>query len=312
MDVERYREFIALAAELNYHRAAERAFVTQSSLSKHIAALEQHYGVRLFERDRTGVSLTSKGEALLEYALKIWGAYEESVTLFAPDAQRAERALVVGGTLDDPSMAGVVSRVVGLLSGLETPVSPRFLMCASPFLDVQTRALDAGEIDVAVLQVDESHFAELAGAERFVLRHVFDSPIKAVVGQRHALAGRSSIRCSDLQGCKLVHAVGVRFTVGWRMIERQLAKAGVNYTEKLISASSAMDFMNVDPGDAVLLIASEHTKMRPMGDGSSKTVMIDVEDMSFGYGVVYPKVRASWKTEAFANALEQAMHELLA
>ena len=68
MQIEHYREFIVLAEELHYRNAARRLCMTQSTLSKHISALEGHYGVRLFERDKLHVSLTSKGSILLESA----------------------------------------------------------------------------------------------------------------------------------------------------------------------------------------------------------------------------------------------------
>ena len=310
MDIERYREFIVLASELNYHRAAERAFTTQSSLSKHIAALEQHYGVRLFERDRSGVQLTTNGEALLEHALTIWNAYEESMALFRHDETRDERALVVGGTLDDPTEYAVVARTTEILSQLDAPVVPRFLTCASPFPEVQAEALRSGEVDVAVLQMTEDALAGVPAAGEFTYRHLFDTPMLAVVSERHALASRGRIALADLQGCRLVHAVGARMTVGWHMIERQLAAAGVSYTEKYMATSSAWDFMNADPGDAVFLIGKNHVKMRSASVGKGRTVQVPVDGLYLSYGAFFLKGRADAKVETFLDALERSYAEV--
>ena len=52
MHVELFGEFVVLAEELNYHAAARRLNVAQSTLSKHIATLEREYGTALFVRDR--------------------------------------------------------------------------------------------------------------------------------------------------------------------------------------------------------------------------------------------------------------------
>lgn len=54
--------FLILAEELNFRRAAARAFLSQQGLSDHIRRLEGCYGTPLFYR-RPRVSLTPAGEA---------------------------------------------------------------------------------------------------------------------------------------------------------------------------------------------------------------------------------------------------------
>jgi LysR family glycine cleavage system transcriptional activator len=48
----------------NFTRAADELHVTQSAVSRQISALEGYLRVKLFERDRGGVSLTPTGQAL--------------------------------------------------------------------------------------------------------------------------------------------------------------------------------------------------------------------------------------------------------
>jgi len=49
--------------------AASRAMqISQPTISRHIAQLEEHIGFRLFERAKSGVTLTAKGAELLEHA----------------------------------------------------------------------------------------------------------------------------------------------------------------------------------------------------------------------------------------------------
>lgn len=57
------RAFEAAARCGNFTRAAQELFVTQGAVSRHIASLEDWLKVRLFERGRYGMSLTSAGAA---------------------------------------------------------------------------------------------------------------------------------------------------------------------------------------------------------------------------------------------------------
>ena len=56
--------FLELSRTLNYTHAAANMFVTQSTLSRSIAALENEIGVQLFERDYHTVKLTKAGEVM--------------------------------------------------------------------------------------------------------------------------------------------------------------------------------------------------------------------------------------------------------
>lgn len=75
---------VVLARRLHFARAAEELGLSQSALSRSIAALEDQLGMRLFDRDRTGVMLTPQGRLAAERA-----------TVLLADAQDFERQLVL-------------------------------------------------------------------------------------------------------------------------------------------------------------------------------------------------------------------------
>ena len=63
--------FVAVAAELNFSRAAERIHVVQSALSASVGKLEKEIGVELFNRSKRQITLTAPGEVFLEHAREV-------------------------------------------------------------------------------------------------------------------------------------------------------------------------------------------------------------------------------------------------
>ena len=54
-------EFLVVVRHMNFTAAAKYLNLTQSSLSKHMAALEKEFGCTLFKRNLQGIELTSQG-----------------------------------------------------------------------------------------------------------------------------------------------------------------------------------------------------------------------------------------------------------
>lgn len=71
MELQYLKEFVVLAETGNYLEAADCLFISQSSLSKHIKALEAELGVQLFERTTRKIRITEYGITFLDYAKQI-------------------------------------------------------------------------------------------------------------------------------------------------------------------------------------------------------------------------------------------------
>lgn len=71
MDFKQIEAFISVAKHKSFSKAASNIYLSQPTISAQISSLEKELNVQLFDRTSKEVTLTSNGEAFLEYALDL-------------------------------------------------------------------------------------------------------------------------------------------------------------------------------------------------------------------------------------------------
>jgi DNA-binding transcriptional LysR family regulator len=147
MELKWLEDFVMLAREGSFSRAAALRNVTQPAYSRRIRALEHWLGVTLIDRSASPVTLTSYGEEFLPHARQIIGdalAVRQDFQL----AQSADKQLVRLVTLHTLSITLVPSLVVPFLQ--ERPRARLEILPSIQGLDTHFDALDSGAAHVLI------------------------------------------------------------------------------------------------------------------------------------------------------------------
>lgn len=179
---------ISVAETLSFRRAAERCNVSQPSLSAQLAQMEEALGVRLFERDRRRVLITSAGREVLDRAKEILQQADDLERIAKRSADPFDGRLRIGviPTVSPyllPRIAPALREAYPLLTLLWTEEKTAALL----------DALESGALEAAVIarETDIGDVEqELIGRDPFVL----------AIGKRHALAKTSKpVTANDIR-----------------------------------------------------------------------------------------------------------------
>ncbi|MCU8664443.1 LysR family transcriptional regulator, partial [Klebsiella pneumoniae] len=98
LDIRLLRAFAVVAEENNISRAAQRLFISQPPLTRHIRHLEAQLGVTLFQRHSKGLILTDAGREVLEMIQPLLVLQERTLAALSELAAHSPQALRLGVT----------------------------------------------------------------------------------------------------------------------------------------------------------------------------------------------------------------------
>lgn len=228
LSLRELRLLLAVARAGSILKAAHQIGLTQPAVSKAIADLEQTLGVRLFDRNNRGVEPTPQGAVLIRRALAVFDEMRQAVQEldFLADASSGE--VRIGGT---PSVCGgLLAHAVALLQAERPGVRHDVVELESEQLlaEVRGRLVDLGVGRKPALRADDE-----IGFEP-----LFEDRLFAVVGARHALAGRRAITPAELAAQRWVFPLAGSFVT--RQLEAAFERLGVGAPVPAVATMSTL------------------------------------------------------------------------
>lgn len=192
MDLKDMRQFLAVAEERNFTRAAERLHMAQPPLSRQIKALEEEMGAPLFLRTPAGVDLTEAGQTLLDEVPNLLHMAQRAAERTRRAAQGLTGQLDVG--LFGSGVLDVIPRVLARFHQQRPEVR---IVLHNLTKSEQLQALRERRISVG--------FNRLVPPEPdLVIETVLREPMVVAMHESHRLAARKVVGVADLDGEPLI------------------------------------------------------------------------------------------------------------
>ncbi len=216
MEIRQIQYFLSIVETGSFSAAADEHYISQSSLSKKIIALENELGVPLFDRSKRKVSLTNAGEAFLEHARKINAAYKAML-------------VDINGYRSDADSFSIAAIPVIAQYGITTYIAQ--FREVYPNIDFTLEEIDG----LNILPALEEHRFDLAFTrhhfldhERFISLEISKDKLLVVVSKNNQYATRSSISIKELSNDNFI--VFDRVTDIHELILNECGKAGFEPT----------------------------------------------------------------------------------
>jgi aminoethylphosphonate catabolism LysR family transcriptional regulator len=210
MNSTQLKAFHAVARQGSFTRAARAEGLSQPNLSGQVKALEEAYGVRLFERRGRGVELSELGRRLYAITDRLYALEDEAQALLA-----GSKALTIGHLRIAADNAIHAMPIMAELKRRHAGVS---LSMAIGNSEAVLRQLADYHADVGVT-------AKRPSEPRYHAIPYRRDRLIVFVPRAHPLAGRATLAVRELEGVDMV--LREPGSVTRAVFERAMAEAGV-------------------------------------------------------------------------------------
>ena len=216
MNSRQLEYFLAVAHELNFTKAAESMYVSQTAVTQQIKALEEQLGVSLFERTKKKVVLTPAGKVFLQEASSILNRIDTAVE------RTREASSGVIGSLEIGFSVGIGN--TGLAEKIQA-FNEKYPNIAMKFTNqspsMLLKMLKNGDLDLVLMPMFEERYYQ-----NVEVRRLSTERMSAVFPRTHVLAQKPYVTRADLKDENLILACTPESEIGED--KRIILEAGIS------------------------------------------------------------------------------------
>ena len=214
MELKHLETFCMLAETLNFSQAADNLHFAQSTVTTHIQALENEFGVPLFNRMPRKITLTTHGQRLLPYAQRLLDMEQALGEAVRIDSDEPEGRLTIGA-----SETALTYRLPPLLRAYRERYPNVDLKLRPLYYGDLVDAARKGTVDVAFI------FEHPLKSKSLEVRPLVEENLVLVAAADHPLAAQEQVCAADLEGEPLLFT---ERNCGYRaLFEHALTTAGM-------------------------------------------------------------------------------------
>lgn len=282
MTLEQLEIFISVVENGGFTKAAEALYISHSTTSRNVSALEESLGIRLLDRNSRNVSLTTAGELL----------YNEGRDII----ERMDRLKDELHRISGPQSGCLNVVSVNMQSSVLTEIFRDFSSSyPQVILNIRHRELSEVRSQLSLDKADigvSFSYALPANMDEYEIRSIEASSFCAIVPDVHPLACRKTAKLSELRAYPYI-SVGAQRSRFTKKLEEAVLRDRPSY--EIISVSSLESlFLQVNSAKGLSIVPLPIAKRYAEG-----CAILGIEDEDTAFDVV-----AFWKRSNDAQALE--------
>ena len=189
MDWDRLRVFYHVAEAGSFTRAGRQLHLSQSAISRQIAALEDELGVSLFHRHARGLLVTEQGDLLYRAAREVYGKIAMTEARLTDSKQRPDGHLTITATTGF-SLVWLMPRIVDFMD--------RY-----PEISISLRIED-GELDLSMREADVGIRLNRPTQPDLVQRHLMTIKLHFYASPHYLRAWGTPTSLEDLEKHRMI------------------------------------------------------------------------------------------------------------
>ncbi len=185
MELKQVTYFLTVAELGSFSAAADHLYISQSSLSKQIMALEKELGIELFDRSKRNIVLTEAGATFRKHAQRLNDEYKEMLANLKEYKRAPSLSIVAIPVIAQYGITSYIAQFQSAFPNIQLMLEEREASTILPALN--DHQFDLAFVRDNYLDVEQYHVLEV-DRDKFMV----------TLSVKHPLATRTSISLSEL------------------------------------------------------------------------------------------------------------------